>query len=63
MAFKLFFSEQAISDMGQLKSDPSLNKRLNAVRKALAYLQLNPRHPSLNTHKYTAIDGPNGGYF
>jgi hypothetical protein len=28
--------------------------------KALAYLETNPRHPSLKTHKYTAFTGPNG---
>jgi len=58
--FEIFLSEQALNDVNQLESDHSLAKRLKAVRKALAYLQSNPRHPSLNTHKYTAIKGPNG---
>ncbi|NNM58831.1 MAG: hypothetical protein HKM04_03360 [Legionellales bacterium] len=35
-------------------------KRLKAVRKALAYLETNPRHPSLNTHKYSSLTGQNG---
>jgi hypothetical protein len=26
----------------------------------LAYLESNPRHPGLNTHKFTSISGPNG---
>ena len=42
-----------------MANDPSLNKRFKAVRKALAYLQANPRHPSLNTHKFTSLEGPN----
>ena len=58
--FKMQLSEQAINDLYKLESDPSLEKRLKAVRKTLAYLQSNPRHPSLKTHKYTAIKGPAG---
>ena len=27
---------------------------------ALTYLGSNPRHPSLQTHKYTSFTGPNG---
>jgi hypothetical protein len=58
--FQLFFTAQAKTDLAVLEGDPSLQKRLKAVRKALAYLQTNPRHPGLNTHKYTALSGPQG---
>ncbi len=58
--FEILLSEQAVGDIDRLKSDHSLKKRLKAVRKALAYLQSNPRHPGLRTHKYTAIEGPRG---
>jgi len=37
-----------------------LSKRLKAVRKTLGYLEVNPRHPSLNTHKYSSMHGQNG---
>jgi hypothetical protein len=57
--FDILFTEQASSDLNAIEQ-LSLNKQLKAVRKALAYLQANPRHPSLNTHKYTAITGPLG---
>jgi bisphosphoglycerate-dependent phosphoglycerate mutase len=57
--FEMLLTEQAINDLSKLESDNSLKKRLKSVRKALAYLQFNPRHPSLNTHKYMAIQGPN----
>lgn len=50
--FKLIFKEQAKEDLLELQSDPTLLKRLKAVRKALGHLQLNPRHTGLNTHKY-----------
>ncbi len=38
----------------------TISKRLKAVRKTLGYLEINPRHPSLNTHKYSSFKGPNG---
>ncbi len=60
MAFNLIFSDDANEDMDELESDRSLLKRLKAVNKTLAYLQNNPHHPSLNTHKYQAISGLNG---
>ena len=60
MTFTLLFTEQGKTDYQALEKNPGLLKRLKAVRKTLAYLQTNPRHPSLNTHKYTAISGPNG---
>jgi hypothetical protein len=30
------------------------------VRKALGYLELDPHHPSLNTHEFTSLTGANG---
>ena len=54
-SFELLFTEQAISDLQKLESNPSLLKRLKAVRKTLGYLQTNPRHPSLQTHKYISV--------
>lgn len=60
MTFKLKFTFQAEEDLQSLKADKALLKRLKAVHKALGYLETNPRHPSLNTHKYSAITGTNG---
>ncbi len=60
MKFKLLFTIQASDDLDHLLSDPALNKRLKAVRKALGYLENNPKHPSLNTHKYSSLKGPTG---
>ena len=59
MAFKLLFTDQASSDLEELENNKSLLKRLKAVRKALGYLEINPRHPALNTHKYSSIRGLN----
>ncbi|MCW5588973.1 MAG: hypothetical protein KIT27_04840 [Legionellales bacterium] len=58
--FKLQFTPVAKSQLALLQQDKSLAKRLKAVLKALDYLEKNPRHPGLNTHKYTAITGHNG---
>lgn len=60
MSFALKFSTQAEADLKSLENDNSLLKRLKAVRKALGYLETNPRHPGLNTHKYSSLSGPNG---
>lgn len=58
--FQLFFTDQSDKDLKKLETNNALTKRLKAVRKTLAYLETNPRHPSLNTHKYSALEGPNG---
>lgn len=58
--FKLLFTDQAFEDLEMLKSDKGLVKRLKAVNKALAYLETNPKHSGLNTHKYSSLSGLNG---
>lgn len=58
--FNILLTKQALDDLNKLISEKSMAKQLKAVRKTLAYLQANPRHPSLNTHKYTSVEGPQG---
>ncbi len=60
MGFVIQFTSRAKTDLANLQNDPALTKRLKAVLKTIAYLQTNPRHPSLNTHKYQSLSGPNG---
>ena len=60
MTFELLFTDQADADLDSLEADASLAKRLKAVRKALALLETNPRHPGLNTHKFSSLKGPGG---
>jgi hypothetical protein len=55
--FSLVFTHQAGKDLDVLGNDPALSKRFKAVRKALGLLQTNPRHPGLNTHKYSSLKG------
>ena len=60
MIFELKFTDQASADLEKLEKNEHLKKRLKAVRKALGYLQSNPRHPGLHTHKFYSIEGANG---
>ena len=56
----LSYTEEADRNLSALEKDKGLAKRLKAVRKALGYLETNPRHPALNTHPFTSLQGPNG---
>ncbi|MBI3555778.1 MAG: hypothetical protein HY074_05915 [Deltaproteobacteria bacterium] len=60
MSFELKFTQEADTNLLTLEKDKGLEKRLKAVRKALGYLEVNPRHPGLNTHKYSSLVGENG---
>jgi mRNA-degrading endonuclease RelE of RelBE toxin-antitoxin system len=60
MTFTLNFTNQADRDLEELEKNRAMLKRLKAVYKALGYLENNPRHPSLNTHKYSSLAGING---
>jgi hypothetical protein len=60
MPFRFEFTDEADANLRELETDAGLNKRLKAVRKALGYLETNPRHPGLNTHKYSSLIGPRG---
>ena len=59
-SFKLAFTSEAKAQLETLAANRGLAKRLKAVRKALGYLEDNPRHPGLRTHKYQDEIGPNG---
>ena len=55
MAFSLIFTEEASANLRELETERGLAKRLKAVRKTLAYLEANPRHPGLQTHEYMSL--------
>lgn len=61
MTFELTFTPEAASVLRQLAeaNDPKLKK----VRKALGMLESNPRHPSLATHEFMSLTGPDGETF
>ena len=57
MPFDLRFTEEAAKQFESLQS-AAHRKQYAAVKKALALLRRNPRHPGLHTHAYESIAGP-----
>lgn len=56
--FALRFQPAADKTMDDLENGlPGTAKRLKQVRKTLAYLSVDPRHPSLNSHEYESYPG------
>lgn len=58
MPFVLLFTEEAQRQFNELSKDKNSVKRFKSVRKALGFLALDPTYPSLNTHKYESLKGP-----
>jgi len=59
MIYCLSFTPSAKQSLKELKNSAHLEKRFKAVSKALRFLEEDPRHPSLQTHPYSSIFGPN----
>ena len=58
MQFRLLFTHQARDTLALLeRTDP---KKYQKVLKTLGLMEVNLRHPSLNTHKYDSLSGANG---
>lgn len=60
MVFKLLFTDEAKSQLNMLAKNNTYHKRYKAVLKCLSFLEQNPRHSGLNTHKYNGIKGSKG---
>ena len=60
MPFRLFFTPEAETALDDLESNRAYATKLRKVRKALAFIEANPRHPGLSSHAYESIEGPNG---
>lgn len=56
---KLRFSEEAAGVLKDLEQQKFAQK-LKKVRKTLALLEDNPRHPGLNSHKYQSVSAADG---
>jgi hypothetical protein len=56
----LKYTQAAEEQLYTLKKDPSKNRILKDVVKALRLMEINLRHPSLNTHEYSSLCGPSG---
>jgi hypothetical protein len=60
MNFTLNYSDLAKEELINLKKETHLKKRFKAVTNVLKKLADNPKHPSLQTHPFASIYGPNG---
>ena len=59
-SFSLVFTAAAAEHLEQLERDRGLAKRLKAVRKTLARLETDPRHPGLQSHEFKSLSGVQG---
>jgi hypothetical protein len=57
---ELRFVPAAEESLQELERNPHQEGLLKQVRKTLALLETNLRHPSLRTHKFKSLRGPNG---
>ena len=60
MTRKLVFTEAAQAALEELRADSARRARCKQVLKTLSLLQINLRHPSLQTHKYESLRGSRG---
>ncbi|HLW84479.1 MAG TPA: hypothetical protein VKR60_04635 [Candidatus Sulfotelmatobacter sp.] len=60
MQRKIKFTPTADQQYSELENAPSKTAIFEQVRKALGYLEVNPHHPSLNTHEFTSLAGASG---
>jgi len=59
MSFKLIFTDEAKGQLGDLAAN---GRRLKKVRKCLGFLETNPSHPSLHSHKYSVMKSEDNRY-
>ena len=56
--FELAFTASARKDLEELEGAPHHAGLVKQIKKSLAYLQHDPKHPSLHTHPYSSIEHP-----
>ena len=57
---ELRFTPEALRNLDAIEAKTSQAGLLKQVRKTLALLETNLRHPSLRTHRFHALTGPGG---
>ena len=60
MFFNLRFDAIAREQLQELENNPSFKRILKDVRKALGWMQIDLKHPSLNTHEFHDFRGRQG---
>ena len=56
--FSLRFTSEALDILREIESQSAKVGLEKQIKKALGYLQINPRHPSLQTHVFHSIENP-----
>lgn len=59
--FEIKFTVKSEEQFNKLKNTKSKKAQFKAVGKTIAYMKINLRHPSLNTHKFSDMESPFGG--
>jgi len=57
---RIKFTPTADAQLTALEDSPADAALLGQVRKALGYLEIDPRHPGLHTHEFSSITGVDG---
>lgn len=60
MMFRIIFNDDAKKQFQELENSKSKQGVFKAVCKTLAFMEANLRHPSLNTHEFSSLKGPEG---
>lgn len=60
MTRQLAFTDEAAEQLEALRKNPAKAGLCKQLLKTLGLLETNLRHPSLNTHAYESLKGPNG---
>lgn len=60
MRREIRFTAEGRANLAALESTPAKAGVLKQVRKTLGLMEINLRHPSLATHRYESVAGPNG---
>ena len=60
MRRKIKFTLTADRQYTAIEEAPAKAAVFEQVRKAIGYLEIDPHHPSLQTHEFTSLSGANG---
>lgn len=60
MIFEIVFTDDAKEQMEELQYRKDKKPVFKSVCKILGLMEVNLKHPSLKTHKYDSVKGPNG---
>lgn len=60
MPFKLLVAEAAAALLDEMGEQAQYQEKLRKIRRTLGRIETDPRHPGLNSHKYTSVRGLNG---